>query len=63
MISVKIVPLILLVAGWAVFLTPQSLPRRWVKNWSGGYAAAFWLTKVLALVLIVLGAAGLLLRK
>lgn len=63
MISTKAVSLLLSIAGWVVFLTPQSLPRRWVEKWSRGYSFVFWLTKVVALTMIVLGMVGLLLGK
>lgn len=63
MISAKITPLIMFVAGLAIFLTPQTLPRRFVREWTDGYSFAFWTAKVLSLVLITLGLIGLFLAK
>lgn len=57
--SAKIAPLIMFAAGLLIFLTPQSLPRRFVREWTDGYAFTFWTAKVLSLGLLTLGLIGL----
>jgi hypothetical protein len=61
--SVKIAPLIMFLVGLLVFVAPQSLPRRFVREWTDGYAFTFWTAKVLSLGLITLGLIGLFLAK
>jgi hypothetical protein len=61
--SAKITPLIMFLVGLLVFITPQSLPRRFVREWTDGYAFAFWTAKVLSLGLLTLGIIGLFLAK
>lgn len=61
--SAKITPLIMSLVGLVVFITPQSLPRRFVREWTDGYAFAFWTAKVLSLGLITLGIIGLFMAK
>jgi hypothetical protein len=59
----KMVALVLLVAGLAVFLIPQTWPRRVVKRWTDGSTFVFWTVKVVALTAILLGITGLILGK
>jgi hypothetical protein len=59
----KLIALIMLAIGLAVFLIPQTWPRRVVKHWTDGNTFVFWTIKVVALTAILLGVAGLILGK
>jgi hypothetical protein len=61
--STQIIALFLFIAGAGMFALPQSVPRRFVKSWTDGYAFAFWVLKMVGLIAMVIGAAGVFLGK
>ncbi len=63
MISGKLVAAIILGFGIILFMIPQSLPRRWLDNWPPGLSFAFWMAKLAALTMIVIGFIGVIAAK
>lgn len=63
MISTKLSAVLLLIIGLAIFVIPQDWLRRLIKNWRDGYSYAFWLAKLVALILATVGAIGLVMAK
>lgn len=63
MISTKLSAVLLLIIGTTIFVVPQDWLRRLVKNWRDGYSYAFWLAKLIALIMITIGLIGIFLAK
>lgn len=63
MISGKLTAAIILGLGIILFVIPQSLPRRWLDRWPPGLSFAFWMAKLVALTMIVIGAIGVIAAK
>ncbi len=63
MISGKLTAAVILGLGSALFIIPQSLPRRWLDNWPPGLSYAFWMVKLIALTMIAIGFIGVIAAK